>query len=63
VERYKLLVSDPIAESGLNKLKEFFEVDYRPGLPKEELLNIIGDYSALVVRSETKVTKEVIRKG
>lgn len=63
MERYKLLVSDPIAESGLNKLKEFFEVDYRPGLPKEELLNIIGDYSALVVRSETKVTKEVIEKA
>ncbi len=47
MERYKLLVSDPIAESGLNKLKEFFEVDYRPGLPKEELLNIIGDYQTL----------------
>jgi D-3-phosphoglycerate dehydrogenase len=63
VEKYKLLVSDPIAEVGLNKLKEFFEVNYKPGLPKDELLNIIQDYVALVVRSETKVTKDVIERA
>ncbi len=63
MERYKVLVSDPLAEAGLNKLKEYFDVDYKPGLPKEELLNIIGNYVALVVRSETKVTKEVIERA
>ncbi|MGB9788791.1 MAG: hydroxyacid dehydrogenase, partial [Dictyoglomus turgidum] len=63
MEKYKLLVSDPIAEVGLNKLKEFFEVNYTPGLPKDELLNIIQDYVALVVRSETKVTKDVIERA
>jgi phosphoglycerate dehydrogenase-like enzyme len=33
------------------------------GLPKEELVKIIGDYDGLVVRSATKVTNEVIRAG
>ncbi|HPU44521.1 MAG TPA: NAD(P)-dependent oxidoreductase, partial [Dictyoglomaceae bacterium] len=59
----KVLVSDPIAESGLKKLQEYFEVDYKPGISKEELLNIISQYSGLVVRSETKVTKDVIEKA
>lgn len=63
MEKYKLLVSDPIAQSGLDKLREYFEVDYRPGISKDELLNIIPEYVALVVRSETKVTKDVIEKG
>ena len=59
----KVLVSDPIAEAGLKKLREYFEVDYKPGVSKEELLNIISQYSGLVVRSETKVTKDVIEKA
>ncbi|MGB9857332.1 MAG: phosphoglycerate dehydrogenase [Dictyoglomaceae bacterium] len=59
----KILVSDPIAEQGLEKLKEYFQVDYKPGILREELLKIIPEYSGLVVRSETKVTKEIIEEG
>ncbi|MCX7846351.1 MAG: phosphoglycerate dehydrogenase [Dictyoglomaceae bacterium] len=59
----RILVSDPIAEQGIEKLKEFFYVDYKPGIPKEELLKIIKEYSGLVVRSETKVTKDIIEEG
>ena len=36
------------------------EVDEKPGLSKEELIAIIGDYDGLAVRSATKVTKEVL---
>lgn len=39
------------------------EVDVRTGLKPDELMAIIGDYQALVVRSETKVTREVIEAG
>jgi D-3-phosphoglycerate dehydrogenase len=60
---HKILVSDPIADQGLERLKEFFEVDYRPGISNEELIRIIPEYSGLVVRSETKVTKDVIEEG
>jgi D-3-phosphoglycerate dehydrogenase len=63
---FKVLVSDPIAKEGLNRLREAgesigLEVDVRTGLPKEELLRIVADYDGLIVRSETKVTAEVIR--
>jgi D-3-phosphoglycerate dehydrogenase len=56
----KILVSDKLAEPGVKLLKEFGEVDVKTGLAPEELKAIIGNYDALVVRSETKVTKEII---
>ena len=39
------------------------DVDYRPDISREELLREVGSYDALVVRSRTKVDKEVIEKG
>ncbi len=56
----KVLVADPIAPEGIEILKTVAEVDVRTGLPKEELAAIIGDYDALAVRSETKVTADII---
>src|SRR2546423_3559187 len=56
----KVLVSDPIAEAGIAKLREVAEVDVKTGLPPEELRSIIGQYDALAVRSETKVTAEIL---
>lgn len=56
----RILVSDPVAEAGIEVLRQAGEVDVRTGLPREELVRIIGEYDALVVRSETKVTAEVI---
>ncbi|MCL0093425.1 phosphoglycerate dehydrogenase [Dehalococcoidia bacterium] len=59
----KILITEPLAEEGINILSAHAEVDIRLGLKPEELLNIIGDYEALVVRSETRVTAEVIEAG
>ena len=56
----KILVSDPVSEKGVAILKEQFEVDVKTKLPIEELISIIPAYDALVVRSETKVTAEVL---
>lgn len=64
---HKVLVSDPIAKEGLARLKAAaeagagIEVDLKTGLPKEELLKIISQYDALIVRSETKVTADVFK--
>ena len=56
----KILVSDTISDKGLDILKAKAHVDYRPGLSLQELLGIIGEYDALLVRSGTKVTAPVI---
>ncbi len=62
---YKILVSDKLAEEGLKILKNEsdFDVDYKPGLSKEELMNIIGNYDAIIIRSATKLPKEVLKKA
>ena len=58
---YRVLVSDPISDKGVDALRSSPEisVDVNTGLKPEELLKIIGDYHGLVVRSETKVTADV----
>ena len=59
----KVLVSDPIAPEGIEILKKVAEVDVKTGLTKDELAAIIGDYDALAVRSETKVTADILAKA
>ena len=57
----KVLVSDPLAESGLNLLREAgLQVDVRTGLSEDDLIAIIPEYDALIVRSGTRVTAKVI---
>ncbi len=56
----RVLVTDRIGEEGLSILREGSDLDVRLGLTPEELLAAIPDYEALVVRSETKVTAEVL---
>jgi D-3-phosphoglycerate dehydrogenase len=58
----KILISDPLAEEGIDRLKEEDGIKVReaPGLSPKELIRTIPEYDALIVRSETKVTKEVI---
>lgn len=60
----KVLVTDKLDESGLTILKQGgSEVDYKPGIDAAELINIIGGYDALLVRSQTKATKEILESG
>ena len=59
----RVLVSDPIAPEGIELLTSKTDVKVKTGLKPEELVKVIGDYEALVVRSETKVTPRVIEAG
>ena len=59
----RVLVTDPIAEDGLDILRERVPVDVKTGLSEDELVAVIGDYDALVVRSGTEVTARVIQAG
>ena len=59
----KVLIADKLAEEGINILRPHAEVDVKTGLKPEELIAIIGDYDALIVRSQTQVTADVIKAG
>ena len=60
----RVLVSDPIDKAGVDRLAAAgHDVDFKIGLKPEELAAIIGDYEALVVRSETKVTPAIIEQA
>lgn len=56
----KVLVSDPIAKEGIEILQKYFDVDVKTGMEKDQLIACIGEYDALAVRSETKVTADVL---
>lgn len=58
----KILISDNLSARGVDLLRthEQFEVDLKVGIKPEELKKIIPEYDALVVRSETRVTSEII---
>ncbi|MEE8618969.1 MAG: phosphoglycerate dehydrogenase [Dehalococcoidales bacterium] len=59
----KVLVTEPISNEGLDILRNHAEVDVRLGLKPEEIMSIIGDYEALVVRSQTQVSAKVVAAG
>jgi D-3-phosphoglycerate dehydrogenase len=59
----KILVADQIHEDGIKMLERIGEVDVKTGLTPNQLLEEIKGYDVLVVRSATKVTREVIDAG
>ncbi len=60
----KILVCDSIHRDGIDRLKQAgFTVDVNPVISGEELMRQVAAYDALVVRSRTTVTEEVIHRG
>lgn len=60
----KVLVCDPVAKDAVDMMKNAgLEVDEKTGMSPEELIGCIGDYDAMIVRSATKVTSDVIDAG
>ncbi|MFC1874722.1 phosphoglycerate dehydrogenase [Chloroflexota bacterium] len=59
----KVLVADPIAQDGLDILSEYAQVDVKTKLKPEEIIAIVGDYEAIIVRSQTRITADIIRAG
>ncbi|MFP4475253.1 MAG: phosphoglycerate dehydrogenase [Desulfatibacillaceae bacterium] len=62
---FRILVSDKLGEKGIRMLRDEpgIEVDVNTGLAPEELLEIIGDYDGLIIRSATKVTEQILEKA
>ena len=61
----KILITDKLAQEGIDVLKTIkeFQVDVKTGLKPEELKSVIKDYDALIVRSETQVTADILEKA
>ncbi len=62
-ETVRILITDRIAREGIDLLRSQLpeaQIDERPGLQPEQLKAIIGAYTALIVRSETQVTSDIL---
>ncbi len=59
----KVLVSDPIDQVGIDILSQVAQVDVKTDLSPDDLIRIIPDYDALMIRSGTRVTQAVIEAG
>ncbi|MEM0329995.1 MAG: NAD(P)-dependent oxidoreductase, partial [Archaeoglobaceae archaeon] len=60
----RVLVAEHISDEAVELMKkEGLEVDVKTGLKKEEILNIIQNYDALIVRSQVKVDRDIIEKA
>ena len=59
----KVLVTDKINEAAGRIIEAAAEVDFLPTMNEDELVQKIGEYDALMVRSQTKVTSKVIEAG
>jgi D-3-phosphoglycerate dehydrogenase len=62
---HRVLISDELAQEGRDVLARYpsLQVDDRPGLKPADLIKVIPEYDALIIRSGTKVTADVIAAG
>jgi D-3-phosphoglycerate dehydrogenase len=60
---YKILITDGLDESGQAILRASAQVDDRTGISAEDLIKLIPDYDALIVRGRTKVNATVLQAG
>ena len=60
---YKVLVKEKLADSGVDLLRERFDVDLGIDWSDEQLAERIGDYHAILIRSATRLTADLIEKA
>ncbi len=61
--RERVIIVEKIDDSGIDLLKSKFDVDLKIDMTREELLDVIQDYDAIIVRSATLVNSELMEKG
>jgi D-3-phosphoglycerate dehydrogenase len=60
----KVIICDSIDEKGINSLRNAgMVVDYEPEISAQQLMSKVGNYDVIVVRSRTKISKEVIQNA
>ena len=60
MDKMKVIIADQINEKGIKELEEVAEVVVNTSITQEELITTIKDFDAIIVRSRTKVTRDVI---
>jgi D-3-phosphoglycerate dehydrogenase len=63
VDLQRVLVTEPLSDSGLEILRQDLDVEVRPELAESGLADAIGSFDGLIVRSQTKVTAEVLDRA
>jgi D-3-phosphoglycerate dehydrogenase len=61
--KFKVLLTDGLEENGRSLMRQSIEVEDKTGISAEDLLKIVGEYDALIVRGRTKVTAAVFEAG
>src|SRR5260370_3286982 len=61
----KILIADSISQRGIDELSREggLDIAIKPGLSETDLIEIIPEFSAIVVRSQTKVTADILEAG
>ena len=59
-DRARILVAEEIADSGVDLLRESFDVDVKVGLDPAQLIEVIGEYEAILIRSATTLDAATI---
>ncbi|MCW3030822.1 MAG: D-3-phosphoglycerate dehydrogenase, partial [Solirubrobacterales bacterium] len=62
-ERARVLVKEKIGDSGVELLREHFDVEVGVDWSEQELAERLGEYDGIVIRSATKMTAELIERG
>jgi D-3-phosphoglycerate dehydrogenase / 2-oxoglutarate reductase len=62
-EKMKVLVKEKIAQAGIDILREHFDVEVRTDMTDEELREKINDYDAILVRSASKITADILENA
>jgi len=59
----KVIITDGISPKPKEYLEQYFEVDDKKGISPQDLAQVIGDYNAIIIRSATKLTADIIEKA
>ena len=57
---FKIFITADVAKEAKEFLEKEFVVDIHPNMEEDELCKVIGEYDAVITRSQTKITKKVI---
>src|SRR5699024_4585261 len=63
MNNFKVLVLDPVNEDGIKELIDHpnYDIDVNTGLSEPAILEIVHDYEAIIVRSQTTITEKIIQ--